>query len=143
MEPPLAVHSARLRFAYWYTILGAGAFGVVIIVAPGAFERLFAMPSQDPYVIGILGSVWLAFAALAALGLRAPLDFSPILLLQLAYKSVWLVAVLLPRLIAGGVPGYAWICAAVWGSYIAVDLATIPFTRVLAPGHLSGPESAA
>ena len=143
MEPSLAVRSAWLRFAYWYTILGAGIFGLVIIAAPGSFERIFGMPSQDPFVVGILGSVWLAFAALAALGLRAPLEFSPILLLQLAYKSVWLVAVLLPRLIAGGVPGYAWLCAGVWASYIAVDLAAIPFTRLLAPRHLSGPESAA
>src|SRR5262249_20770478 len=40
---------------------------------------------------------WAALSLLAALGIRYPLKMVPVLLLQLTYKSIWLVAVALPR----------------------------------------------
>jgi len=40
---------------------------------------------------------WAALSALCGLGLRYPLKMLPLLLLQLFYKSVWLIAVALPQ----------------------------------------------
>ena len=68
----------------------------------------------------------------AGVGLKAPLKFAPIFLGQLAYKSVWLVAVFLPQIIKGTVPIYAWLIALVFASYVVLDIIAIPFSRVLA-----------
>jgi hypothetical protein len=47
-------------------------------------------------VKGVAFSFWAALAALAGLGLRYPLKMLPLLLLQLLYKSIWVVAIALP-----------------------------------------------
>src|ERR1035437_71269 len=49
----------------------------------------------DP-VKGVAFSFWAALSVLSGLGLRYPLKMVPLLLLQLVYKTVWLVAVALP-----------------------------------------------
>ena len=62
-----------LKGMYIYTIVGAGGFGLGIIFAPNVMRTMFSMPSQDPIVLGITGSVYLSFALLSILGLRSPL----------------------------------------------------------------------
>ena len=49
----------------------------------------------DP-VKGVAFSFWAALSALSVLGLRYPLKMVPLLLLQLLYKSIWVIAVALP-----------------------------------------------
>lgn len=44
----------------------------------------------------LVGSLWTAITVLSALGLRDPMRYSPVLLLQLIYKSLWLVVFALP-----------------------------------------------
>jgi hypothetical protein len=66
------------------------------------------------------------------LGLRDPLKFAPVLLLQLCYKSVWFVGVVLPLLVRGRFPGYGLVTAAVFATYIAGDLVAIPFRYLIA-----------
>lgn len=46
----------------------------------------------------IVGALWTGILVLSLLGLREPLRYSPVLLLQLIYKSLWLVIYALPRL---------------------------------------------
>ena len=86
MTEGLKVRWGWLKLMYIYTIVGAGGFGLGIIVIPNVMRSIFGWPSQDPIVFGVSGSVYLAFALLSILGLRSPLKFSPILLLQLCYK---------------------------------------------------------
>lgn len=50
---------------------------------------------------GVAFSFWAALSALSGLGVRYPLKMLPLLLLQLFYKSVWLIAVALPLWSAG------------------------------------------
>jgi hypothetical protein len=50
---------------------------------------------------GVALSFWAALSALSGLGVRYPLKMLPLLLLQLFYKSVWLLAVALPLWSAG------------------------------------------
>ena len=53
-------------------------------------------------------ALWLAIAACSALGLLAPRFFLPVLLLQVFYKSAWLVSFVLPRLRRVGRKAVPW-----------------------------------
>lgn len=117
-----------LKAMYIYTIAGAGAFGVGIILAPDAMCSLFRWPQQDLMVLRITGSVYLAFALVSVFGLRSPVQFSPVLLLQLGYKSIWFIGVVLPILIAGKFPTYAILPAVILATYIIGDVIAIPFS---------------
>ncbi len=117
-----------LRFMYVYTIAGAGCFGIGIIVMPDVMRSLFGLPQSDQITaFGVTGSVYFAFALLSILGLRSPLKFAPVLLLQLTCKVVWFLGVVLPRLLTGTFPTYAILFTAIFVSYIIVDLIAIPF----------------
>ena len=82
-----------LRFQYWFTVLAALPLGLAIILFPEFTRKLFKWNEQDGLIFGISGSVYCAFGSLSLLGLRDPLKWSPILLLQFVYKMTWLVLV--------------------------------------------------
>jgi len=132
MSKELHVRWGWLKGMYIYTIVGAGGFGLGIIFASNLMTTMFSMPSQDPIVLGITGSVYLSFALLSILGLRSPLKFSPVLLLQLTYKIVWFVGVILPIIFVGKFPSYAILYVVVFATYIIGDLIAIPFSYVFA-----------
>ncbi len=121
-----------LKFMYIYTIVGAGGFGLGIVVVPDAMRSVFGWPSQDPIVLGVAGSVYVAAAILAVFGLQSPLKFVPVLLLQLLYKSIWFIGVVLPLLVAGQFPRYGILYAVIFATYIIGDLVAIPFRYVFA-----------
>jgi hypothetical protein len=77
---------------------------------------------------GVAFSFWAALSALSALGLRYPLKMVPLLLLQMFYKAVWLLAVGLPMWSAVRATDLAR--AMVIG--IFVDLIAIPWPYVVA-----------
>jgi len=118
---------------YIYTIVGAGGFGLGIIFIPDVMRSIFGWPNSDQIIaFGVTGSVYLSFAILSILGLRSPLKFTPLLLLQLTYKVVWLIGVILPILFTGKFPTYAILFAAIYVTYIIGDLIAIPFFYVFA-----------
>jgi len=121
-----------LKGMYVYTAVGAGSLGVAMLLTPQLVVAYLQMPIQDPMVFGIVGSAYVAFAMAAILGLRCPLRCVPVLMLQLIYKSIWLVAVFLPTLIAGTPAAYAWVLAAIFLSYVVGDCIAIPFRQLLA-----------
>ena len=131
MPKPFVIRHGWMRFMYLYTILGAGGFGLGIVTMPELMKAAFRWPADDPIALGIVGSVYVAFAVLSVLGLRDPLKFAPVLLLQLCYKSVWFVAVVLPLLIRGRFPDYGLLTAAIFATYIVGDLIAIPFPYLL------------
>jgi CDP-diglyceride synthetase len=90
------------------------------------------IPAQDPFMIGISGSVCASFAILSILGLRSPLKFVPVLFLQLCYKVIWFIGVLLPRLLGGQLPFHAMMLALLFATYLVGDLIAIPFGRLFA-----------
>ncbi len=75
-----------MRFAYLgnFVLLGLNVWPV-IINHKGAWDPMH----------GVAFSFWAALSALAGLGVRYPLKMLPLLLLQLLYKSIWLIAVYL------------------------------------------------
>jgi len=132
MPKQVVIRQGWLRFMYLYTIVGAGGFGLGIVTMPELMKAAFRWPADDPIALGIVGSVYVAFAVLSVLGLRDPLKFVPVLLLQLCYKSVWFIAVVLPLLIRGRFPDYGLLTAAIFATYIVGDLIAIPFPYLLA-----------
>jgi hypothetical protein len=130
MKETPGVRVSCLRFLYWYTILGAGAVGLWVLLLPRTFATAFGMPAQDPFILGVAGGAWLAFGIIAAVGLRSPLAFAPIFLVQLGYKVLWLAGVFLPQALRGTLPLYAWVLAGIFASYIVLDLVAIPFRRL-------------
>jgi hypothetical protein len=123
---------AWLKVMYIWTIVVGGGFGLAIVVAPGAILSM-ANEACDPFLYGIEGSVYLAFGLLSILGLRAPLRFVPVLLLQLVYAAVWLIGVVLPLLIATGATPHP-VTAAIFALTVVGDLIAIPFPAVLGRG---------
>ena len=130
MNHDINVRWGWLKFMYWYTIIGAGSFGLAMILLPETIRTLFRWPAQDPIVYGVTASVWMAFGILSIFGLRSPLKFLPILVMQLCYKSIWFIGVVFPLLVSGKFPLYAILHVGVMGSYIIGDLIAIPFPYV-------------
>jgi len=110
------INFGRIKFMYLYTIIGAGGF--------------FRWPDQDPVVFGITGSVYLAFALASLFGLRSPLKFLPILLLQLFYKSIWFIGVVILLINSGNFPLSAILILVIFATYIIGDLLSIPFSYI-------------
>jgi len=119
-----------LKAMYIYTIVGAGGFGMGIIVMPTIMKNIFSWPAQDPIVYGVTGSVYLSFGLLSILGLKSPLKFVPVLLLQLSYKIVWFIGVVAPILFTGRFQPYAILHVIISLTYIIGDMIAIPFSYV-------------
>ena len=117
---------------YIYTIILAGLFGLGIIIIPEKIKTSFTWPVEEPIAFGIVGSVYLAFGLLSIMGLRSPLKFVPVLLLQLFYKSVWFIGVFLPLWIDSNFPSYAISTVIIFATFIIGDLIAIPFSHVFA-----------
>ncbi|MBU1706070.1 MAG: hypothetical protein ABIJ25_01935 [Pseudomonadota bacterium] len=132
MKKETNVRWGWLKGMYIYTIVGAGGFGLGMIIIPNEMRSLFSWPGQDPITFGVTGSVYLSFALLSILGLRSPLKLVPVLLLQLSYKSVWFIGVVLPLLVAGKFPMYGILHVVIFATYIIGDLIAIPFSYVFA-----------
>jgi len=117
---------------YLYTIFGAGGCGLALLVIPERMKAIFHWPGDEPIALSIVASVYLAFGILSVFGLRDPLKFVPILLLQLCYKLVWFIGAVAPLLVTGQFPGYAVLTAAIFATYVVGDLIAIPFSYVFA-----------
>jgi hypothetical protein len=131
MSKDKGVRWVWLKIMYILTTIVAGGFGVLMIFFPRMSASLFDM-SCAPATYGIVGSVYLAFGLLSILGLRDPLKFVPILLLQLTYKTIWLLGVFLPLLITGKFPSSEISTVIIFSIVVVGDLIAIPFSHVFA-----------
>ena len=99
-----------------------------VLLGLDVWPALFRHPGAWDPVKGVAFSFWAALSLLSGLGLRYPLKMVPLLLLQLLYKTLWLVAVALPMCFA--VRSIDLTRAMVIG--VVVDLLGIPWSYVLA-----------
>jgi len=125
------IRYAWLKGMYVYTALGAGLSGLAIILMPETFASMWKMPIQDSIIYGIVGSVFLAFGLVSIIGFKSPLKFAPILLLQMTYKIIWFIGVILPMVFKGNIPWYALIFIMIFATYIIGDVIAIPFKYLL------------
>ncbi len=121
-----------LRGMYIYTIVGAGGFGLGMLVAPGLIALIFGIPFEEPIVYGIAGSTFLAFAIVSIFGLLSPLKYVPVLFLQLCYKTAWFLFIVIPLIFTGQFPHYAILPAIIFATYIIGDIIAIPFKHLFA-----------
>jgi hypothetical protein len=112
---------------YIYTLVVSGSIGLGMILFPGTIQSVFRFPAQDPVMLGLCGSLFLALGLLSIMGLGAPLKFAPVLLFELVYKPVWLVAVALPLFLKGQFPFYVVFISVVFLTFIIGELIAIPF----------------
>ena len=134
MNDEMRVRWGWLKAMYIYTLVGAGEFGLGMVLVPQVSQTLFSWPVEEPIAFRTVGSIYVAFGLLSILGLWAPLKFLPVLLLQLCYKMVWFIAVFLPLALTTHVPDYGRILALIFASYIVGDLIAIPFAHLIATG---------
>ena len=128
------IHYNWMRIMYAYTIVVAGGIGLLYLISPSTFMSLCGFPSEEPIFAGVAASVWVAFALVAILGLWSPLKFVPVLLMQLTYKLIWFIAVIIPSAIGGYLPSYSLPIVAVFATFIIGDLIAIPFSYIFAKG---------
>lgn len=87
------------------------AFNIIVLVPIGLMTLLggenggrLASQGKFPESEGfrtILGSLWTAILIGSMLGLLYPVPMSPLLLIQVIYKTLWLMVFVLPRLLTG------------------------------------------
>lgn len=128
-----------MKFQYWMTAIVATALGLVVMFFPGITSEYFMFREQDQVVFGISGAVYFAFGLLSILGIRNPLKWLPILLLQFTYKVTWFIGVI--GLLA--VRGELDIRSSIWlicgyAVFVAGDIWAIPFRHLLASDDTSG-----
>jgi len=119
-----------LRFMYVYTIIVAGGFGLAELLAPARVQSMFGMPAQDPVLFGLGASVFLALGLVAILGVRAPLKYCPVLVVELLYKLIWFCCVVAPLALRGEFPASSIVQAVLFATFIVGDLIAIPFRYV-------------
>ena len=108
-----------MRFVY---------LGNFVVLGFDVWPRIVHQTETWDPLPGVAFSFWAALSALSVLGIRYPLGMLPLLLLQLFYKSVWLIAVAVPLRSAGRSPELTniFIAGAV------ADLIVIPWPYVFA-----------
>ena len=120
----------KLKIMYIITIVLAGGIGLMMLIAPSLMMALFSHPAQDLYTYGVAAAVWTTFGLLAILGLRAPIKYMPMLLLQFIYKIIWIFAVFLPNLVVSGVRLDTITTLLVFILFIVGDFLTLPFKEL-------------
>lgn len=136
MSEDIKVRWGWLKFMYIYIIIGGIGAGLGIILIPNIMKSLFRWPIQEPVMFGLVGSVDLGFGIISILGLRSPLKFAPVLLLQLCYKAIFLIAVVLPLLVTAQFPRYAILFAIIYATYVIGDAIAIPFSYIFSRSRL-------
>jgi len=83
-----------LQFAY------AANLAILLPIAVPTLLRIYRTDQRKfPESAGwrvLVGALWTGIMVLSAFGLRDPMRYSPVLLLQLIYKTLWLVVFALP-----------------------------------------------
>lgn len=127
MENQTKIQYGWLKGMYIYTAIGAGLSGFGILFIPEITVSMLNLPIQDPINYGIIGSVYLAFALISLIALKSVLKYVPVLLLQMTYKIIWFLAVILPIVIKGQLPRYSFVIIIIYATYIIGDLIAVPF----------------
>jgi hypothetical protein len=123
-----------LLFPYTFNILVLLPVGLLMLLG-GERGGQSACQGRFPESAGfrtILGSLWTAILIGSALGLFFPAPMSTLLLIQVIYKSLWLLVFVLPRLLGGRsqeVP---------WGISLTFLVVVLSYPWVIPWGHLFG-----
>ncbi|MBX2844474.1 MAG: hypothetical protein KTR26_22115 [Flammeovirgaceae bacterium] len=120
-----------VRVPKWRLHVMRGLFFLNFIsLAFDNWSIIFFPEEQMDTLAGVTISFWAAFSLLNLFGIRFPLKFIPILLLQLLYKLAWIIGTYLPAKKAGmldeDLNSFLWVCIA----GIILNLLIIPWRIV-------------
>jgi hypothetical protein len=120
------------------------AFNILVLVPIGLMTLLggerggrLACQGKFPESAGfrtILGSLWTAILIGSVLGMFYPVPMSPLLLIQVIYKTLWLLVFVLPRL-AGGRSGEV-----PWGISLTFLVIVVSYPWVIPWAQVFGPQ---
>ena len=127
MENQTNIRYGWLKGMYIANVIVASLLGLGMVLMPETYASMNKLPTQDPIMFGMMGSVALAFGLVSILGLKFPLKFAPILLLQMTYKSIWFLGVIIPLVLKGQLPQYALTSIILFAAIIIGDAIAIPF----------------
>lgn len=117
-----------MRVVYAANILVGAAVGGLSLFAPQrAVQCLFGGTTSPSVETRVLGSLWIAIAALSLAGLVRPHELSPVFLLQLIYKVLWLLVVALPAVVTGRTRSLPMVMTVVFLVYVVVLPFAIPY----------------
>lgn len=117
-----------LKGMYLANVIISGPIGLANLAAPASMRALMDIPAGDPVHYGIAaGAIPLAFGIAGLIGFRFPLRMAPVLLIQILYKTLFLVGLVLPMAITAAIPGYSVPIVVLFSLFIIGDLIAIPF----------------
>lgn len=118
-----------LRIAYWVNILC-----LLPIAIPTVFHLFPTDQGRFEESAGwriLMGGFWTGSLVLCILGLFQPLLYSPLLLLQLIYKAIWLAVYVAPRLARGETSQVPWGMAGLFTAMVVAWIFIIPWDYLL------------
>ena len=104
----------------------------VVLIGSSVWPQVLHHSQSVPLMEGVAFSFYVALSTLSLFGLRYPLKMLPLLLVQLFYKSAWLLAFVVPLWLAHALTSE--LAGALPAMLIGVilDLVTIPWPYVVA-----------
>ena len=126
-----------LQVLYLVLVVYVGATAIWLLVDPKSAMSFLGFPSSGiPYpaslVAGVAYSQWLAIALLSVLGVRSPIKYSPVLLLVVTYKTVWMLALALPKAISGNLISWGQTTAIEWVIIVIIYASLMPWKYIFA-----------
>jgi hypothetical protein len=131
MEAHLSNRTRLIQGLYAANIVGAGVPGALTTFAPTLAESVLFWSPQDPTVLSILGSIWLAIGITSILGLRYPQRLLGVFVVQLIYKTIWLATFALPAIVRGTFRPEAWVMVGIFLALIIGVIAIVPLRTLL------------
>ena len=117
-----------LKGMYLANVFISGPIGLATLTVPTRMRALMGIPAGDPVHYGIAaGALPLAFGIAGGIGLRLPLRMAPVLLIQVFYKSLFLIGLMLPLAVRGAIPSYSVPLIVLFALFVVGDLIAIPF----------------
>ena len=117
-----------LRLVYAANVLVAGTVGALSFFAPArAAISVWTSAAAPDHAMRVVGALWLAIAAVSAIGLATPRPMAAVLLVQLLYKGGWLLGVAAPALLRGDGDRLPWGLTLFFALWVVVLPFAIPW----------------
>jgi len=126
--------ASRLRMAYSINLFMVSGVGLIPLLSPSlANKLLFQHAFVESEAFRVLGALWLTVALLSGLGLRAadPRTYSPVLLSQVVYKTIWLAVATTRSLLRGSWADFPFMLALTFAPFVVFLPAVIPWSYLL------------
>jgi hypothetical protein len=89
-----------IRVIFVVNIIVTGVVGSTALFATSkAPQIVFQEAYESNDSMKMIGAFWIAILVCSAIGLWNPLEFSPVMIIQIIYKGLFLIVEVLPKLI--------------------------------------------